>query len=149
VEVEMSNRFGRDYLAFLKEKYPGKDNFSQFPTALLNKYGAPIKPKEFTLGSVAHVLCYSVAKDITPEQVENNRRKLMEFLSIRLMTGQPMETIAANVELIAENVEEIRTDYRNPSAHTNELRCINAKQCFDLVLDVEKFLKKFLDSVDY
>ena len=45
-------------------------------------------------------------------------------------------------------VEEVKNDYRNPSAHTNELRRVDAEQCFALVVDVEKLMKKMLDSFD-
>ncbi len=38
--------------------------------------------------------------------------------------------------------------YRNPSAHTNMLQEINAKECMDLVIDVEKLLKRIIDSFD-
>ena len=43
-------------------------------------------------------------------------------------------------------MEAVKKDYRNPSAHTNELKRIDAEQCFDLVIDVEKLMKRMLDS---
>ena len=48
----------------------------------------------------------------------------------------------------AESVEEVKNDYRNPSAHTNELRRVDAEQCFALVVDVEKLMKKMMHSFD-
>ena len=48
----------------------------------------------------------------------------------------------------AEDIETVRKDYRNPSAHTNMLQEINAKECMDLVIDVEKLLKRMVDSFD-
>ena len=149
VEVEMSNRFCRDFLIYLKEKYPGKDNFAVYPTTLLNKYGKPIKSKDFTLGSVAYVLCNKFAEGISDEQIDNNENKLIEFVSERLMKGVDVQSIKTNIDSIAEGVESIRIDYRNPSAHTNSLQQINARECFDLVLDVEKILKSILNSLDY
>lgn len=149
VEVEMSNRFCRDFLAFLKEKYPGKENYAKFPTSLLNEYGKPIRHKDFTLGSVAYVLCYNTANGLSNEQISNNESKLIEFVSERLMKGADTQRIKSNIEYIAEGVESIRKDYRNPSAHTNSLQQINAQQCFDLVIDVEKLLKIILSSFDY
>lgn len=149
IEVEMSNRFCRDFLSYLKENYPGKSNYTQFPTTLLNKYGKPIKTKDFTLGSLAYVLCYCHSDGLTVEKIENNHTKLMEFVSRKLMVNQAKDTIDAKLEWIAESVENIRKDYRNPSAHTNQLQYVDAKQCFDLVLDIEKLLKGILDSMDY
>jgi hypothetical protein len=65
------------------------------------------------------------------------------------MIGKDDEYIANTLEQIAEGIEQIRKDYRNPSAHTNQLQKINAKECFDLVLDVEKLLKTMIESLDY
>lgn len=149
IEVEMNNRFCRDYLLFLKNKYPGRANNILFPTPLLNQYGKPIRIKDFTLGSVAYVLCYYTDAKLTSDQIENNHSKLIEFVSECLMLNQDENTIDQNIEIIAENVEKIRKDYRNPSAHTNQLQYVDAKQCFDLVLDVEKVLKTILDLLAY
>ena len=48
----------------------------------------------------------------------------------------------------ADDIEKVRVDYRNKSAHTNAITKVSAKECFDFVLDVEKILKKMLDSFD-
>lgn len=45
-------------------------------------------------------------------------------------------------------VEDIRVDYRNPAAHTNKLKKIDADECFEFVLDSEKVLREMLDSFD-
>ena len=45
-------------------------------------------------------------------------------------------------------VEDIRVDYRNPAAHTNKLRKIDAEECFNFVLDSEKVLREMLCSFD-
>lgn len=148
LEVEMSKRFCKNFLAYLKEKYPGRANHAQFPTVLLDKYGKPIKPKHFTLGSVAYVLCYLEAEDLTEEQSSNNKAKLLEYTREKLFVGKTDDKIMAILSDYAESVEEVKNDYRNPSAHTNELRRVDAEQCFALVLDVEKLMKRMLDSFD-
>lgn len=148
LEVEMGKRFCKNFLAFLKDRYPGRANYVQFPTVLLDRYGKPIKPKHFTLGSVAYVLCYLKANDITKEQEENNKAKLMEYSKVKLFTSKSDDEIMDILSDYAESVEEVKNDYRNPSAHTNELRRVDAEQCFALVLDVEKLLKRMLDSFD-
>jgi len=148
LEVEMGKRFCKNFLAYLKEKYPGRSNHVQFPTVLLDKYGKPIKPKHFTLGSVAYVLCYLKASDLTVEQDENNQAKLLEYAKDKLFAGKTDDEIMSILADYAESVEEVKNDYRNPSAHTNELRRVDAEQCFALVLDVEKLMKRMLDSFD-
>jgi len=148
LEVEMGKRFCKNFLAYLKEKYPGKANHSQFPTVLLDRYGKPIKPKHFTLGSVAYVLCHLKANDLTEEQDENNKAKLLEYAKEKIFSGKSDDEIMSILDDYAESVEEVKNDYRNPSAHTNELRKVDAEQCFALVLDVEKLMKRMLDSFD-
>ena len=146
LEVEMGKRFCKNFLAYLKTKYPGKSNFVKFPTSLLDRYGKPIKPKHFTLGTVAYVLCYLEANDITEEQSQNNKEKLVEYVREKLFVGKTDDEIFELLNDYAESVEEVKNDYRNPSAHTNELRRVDAEQCFALVVDVEKLMKRMLDS---
>lgn len=148
LEVELGKRFCKNFVAFLKEKYPGRANYPIFPTALLDRYGKPLKPKHFTLGSVAYVLCYLTASDLTEEQKNNNKSKLIEYSREKLFTGRTDEEIIRILHDYAESVEEVKNDYRNPSAHTNKIHRVDAEQCFALVVDVEKLLKRMLDSFD-
>lgn len=148
LEVEISKRFCKNYLAYLKAKYPGRSNYSLFPTALINQYGKPIKPNHFTLGSVAYVLCYLRADDLTEAQDENNKERLIEYSREKLLSGKTDDEIMDILLDYAESIEEVRKDYRNPSAHTNELKKVDAEQCFALVVDVEKLMKRILDSFD-
>ena len=131
---------------YLKRKYPKKADYPQFPTALLNIYGKPIKPKNFTLGTIAYVLCLFYADNITEKQKENNRRKLIEYAKEELFIGKTDEEIMNTLRDFADSVEEVRNDYRNPSAHTNQVKKVDAEECLNLVVDVEKLLKKILDS---
>jgi hypothetical protein len=59
------------------------------------------------------------------------------------------ESISACLNEFAEQVETVKTEYRNPAAHTNELKFVKAQECFDLIVDVEKLLKKMLDAFAY
>ncbi len=147
LELELSRRFCKDFVSFLKQKY-GKD-YSLFPTPLLNKYGKPITAKHFTLGSVAYVLCYERADDISDETFENNRQKLLEFCKEKLLPEMDDVKVFACLNDFAIQVETVKTEYRNPAAHTNELKYVKAQECFDLIIDVEKLLKKMLDAFSY
>ncbi len=46
----------------------------------------------------------------------------------------------------ARDVEVFCNDYRNPSATRGELLVVDAEDCSSLIGDVERFLKKMLDS---
>ncbi|WP_022778317.1 restriction endonuclease subunit S [Butyrivibrio sp. AE3009] len=146
LENEMSKRFCKGFIDFLKQQYPGKVNYPQYPSALLDRHGKPIKPKHFTLGSVAYVLCRLEDDKLSEEIKENNRRKLLEYSREKIFSEKTDDEIVELLNDYADSIEEVKNDYRNPSAHTNELRKVDAEQCFDLVLDVEKLLKRMLDS---
>lgn len=149
VEVEMKKRFYTDYVAYLKMKYPGKSNYSKFPSALLNKFGQPIKPKEFTLGKVAFALCAKFSKDMNEADKNHNRQRLVEYAKTKLLKGQSDGDIIGLLESFGEEIANLTDEFRNKAAHTNALKRVNAQLCFDLVLDVEKLLKRMLDSFSY
>lgn len=150
LEVELRNRFCRKFLIYLKKHYPGKQNYDKYPTGLRAKYdGAyrgPIKEKQFTLGSVAFILCYYQPNDITAEQETQNKERLIEFCQDEIFESYTEEQIFNTLTLYAQQIEDIKNDFRNPSAHTNELQRVDADRCFALVIDIEKFLIKMLES---
>ena len=41
-------------------------------------------------------------------------------------------------------IENVRKDYRNPSAHKSRMEFTTAKECLDYVLDVKHMLKEML-----
>ena len=71
---------------------------------------------------------------------------MLEYLRDELLPNKTDNEILDLMQYYAEEIETVKNDYRNPSAHTNELTKIDAEQCFNLVLDVEKLLKKMLDE---
>ena len=154
LEVELSKRFGNNFINYLKQKYPGRANYSQFPTALLNTFydtegiahKKPIRPKEFTLGRVAYVLCLCHAKGIEDKQKVNNEKKLIEYAQEVLCNDKNDEEILEILKDFAQSVEDVKERYRNPSAHTNQVKKVDAEECFNLVVDVEKLLKRILDA---
>lgn len=144
LEVEMDKRFYSKFLDYLDQKY--HRDYSKYPTALLFQNRIPLNSEKFTMGSLAFVLCYLENRYDSPNQKQNNKRKLLEYCRDRVFPGKTDTEINAMVTEYARDVENIRTSYRNPSAHTNELKQVNAEACFNYVIDVEKVLKKMLDS---
>lgn len=152
LEVEISKRFYGDFMNYLKTNCvrtdsPSEEKYLDFPTAMLNRK-KPIRAKDFTLGKVGYVLCYLGNDNLSEQQQENNKKKLIDFCKSELLSGRDDEEILRLLAGFAEEVETVRKNYRNPSAHTNMLQEINAKECMDLVIDVEKLLKRMVDSFD-
>lgn len=144
IEVEMSKRFYARFLSYLDVTY--KKDYSQYHTALLFNGSKPLKPEKFTMGSIAFAMCYLEDKYDSPAQRKQNKELLIEYTRVKLFPGKSDVEISKLLDEYAAAIEAIRIDYRNPSAHTDQLHQVDAEQCFNLVLDVEKLLKRMLDS---
>ena len=116
---------------------------------MLNKYGKPVKNKDFTLGSLVYVLGIKKDDAASPNEAKIIDDEIRDFCHNKMMVSKDDDYISDTLLEIADAVETIRTDYCNPSAHTNQLQKVNARECFDLVLDVEKILKRIIESIDY
>ena len=147
LEVEMTNRFYKDYCSYLREKSFRNDTTMTWPSGLLNRHGKQMKCKEFTLGCLAYVLCYKHAENSTEDQRKSDLLTLLEFAQEKLFIEQLIdEEMCKQLNQYAEWIEEVRNKYRNPSAHTNQLQQVQAANCFELITDVEKILKIMLDA---
>ena len=147
LEEEMFRRFFTDFIEYLNEKYG--DDYSKYHSTLIHTNGFDEKSilfeDNFTMGTIAYLLCLKGPH----RQKERNKKILIDYCKENIFSNKPEEEIDVLLYDYARNIEKIRQDYRNPSAHRHEIKQINAKECFDLVLDVEKLLKKMLDSFDY
>ena len=152
LELELAKRFCQNYISYYKTTYPGKAGRDNAPLPIINKYHKYIKAHDFTLGSFPFVVGSQFIADIEEDDKENIKNKIVEYVRQGVLkTFSLTHSDDEILELLsdyADDVERVRKDYRNPSAHTNALTKVSAKECFDLVLDVEKLLKKMLDSFD-
>ena len=152
LELELGKRFCQNYIAYYKTTYPGKAGRENAPLPIINKYHKYIRANDFSLGSFPFVVGCKFAEDISEEDKENIKEKILEYVKHSVLKtyskSHSDEDIFELLSDYVEDVERVRKDYRNPSAHTNALTRVSAKECFDLVLDVEKLLKRMLDSFD-
>ena len=100
------------------------------------------------MGNIAFVLGFKENRYDTPEQIRNNDEKLIEYCKNHIFSNNSEEEIKELLNEYACYIEKIRKDYRNPSAHRNAIQKFNAVKCFELILDVEKLLKRMLESFD-
>lgn len=154
LEVEMSERFYKEFVAFLKTRYTDswKRHLDDFPTTLIktiNGNKVLKSAKDFTLGSVSYVLCANEDRNATEEQLRNNEKRLIEFAKEKLMPDKSDEEILSTLKMYGEKVADITEEYRNKAAHTNELGRLDAETCFKIVLDTEQLLKVMLDSFQH
>lgn len=152
LELELSTRFRKKFLKYLKDK-----DLDEYPPSLINKkYNRPIYKNEFTLGTAVHLFGFvpdSQMKNITPKKIaeyDKNHSITTDYTTQMLFKNfsEDEEKIRETLLTYGSYVEDIRVDYRNPAAHTNKLTKINADECFKFVLDSEKVLREMLDSFD-
>lgn len=152
LEVELTERFFKNFVKYLKAEY-GKD-YSQYHTSLLgwDKYNEKyyiLKSKKCDLGRITYILGFNKDKSLNEGQHKNNMAKLVEYSKNNLFDNLTNDEIEEKLYQYGSLIDEIRIKYRNPAAHTNKLKRIDAEECFNLIIDVEKVLKKMLDSFNY
>lgn len=79
----------------------------------------------------------------------HDRQRLVEYAKTNLLAGKSDQDILDLLESFGDEIADLTDEFRNKAAHTNELQRVNAQLCFDLVLDVEKLLKRMLDAFAY
>ena len=146
LELEMTQRFYTDFKSFLWNKH--KDNYTKYHTTIAPD-GKLIKDEKFSMGSLAYVFCYYKSKQEDSAKQENNQALILEYTKSRLMCKSSKKDIQNKLSEFAEEIEEVRNKFRNPSAHIDELRQIDAEKCFEYVIDTQHILKNILESLDY
>lgn len=147
LEVEIFKRFFTDFLTYLDDKF--NRDYSKYHTALLHRNTKPLFPERFTMGNIAFVLCYKENWTDTENEKVNNKIILLEYCKDHIFSNYSDNEILSTLNYYGEKIEFIKDKYRNPSAHRNQIKRVDAEECIDLIIDVEKLLKQMIDSFDY
>lgn len=147
LELEITKRFFTDFLEYLDNKY--NKNYSKYHTALTFKGYNRLYDHQFTMGGIAYVMCLKSSKYDTLEQEQNNKKVLIEYCKDCIFSQKSDEEIENLLTEYATAIETVRNDFRNPSAHRNKIKQGDAEACFEYIIDVDKILKKMLNSFDY
>ena len=111
-----------------------------------------LRQNDFTLGSFPFIVGCKFVKGLNNSKKEIIKDSIIEYVKQGILkTYAESHNDYEILDLLsgyAHDIERVRTDYRNKAAHTNAVTKVSAKECFDLVLDVEKLLKRMLDSFD-
>lgn len=142
LEVVMFKRFYTDFIAYMNEHYPGRENMALWPTALLNKYDKKKPTKKFSLIGVSFVLCHKHSAGNSARLNENNLARLLEYARARLLAKDPGDKkIEKMMSELAGHIEKICKDPRNPAENAGELKVISASDCLTFNGYVEKLIK--------
>ena len=149
LEVEMKRRFYYDYIEYLKGISKGGSVCDSFPYALRCKKNKLLEEEHFSLGKVPFIMCYRFKDRESESDREKDKKHLLSFAKNKLCIKGDDELILKKLSEYGNIIEKITKEYRNEAAHVNKLQRIDAEECFDLVVDVEKLLKKMLDQFAY
>ncbi|MBU3169906.1 hypothetical protein [Clostridium estertheticum] len=145
LEEEVHKKFYRQFCTYLKSKFSLETEYTKWHTSLYKTYNSGahvlIPEYDFTLGSVIYI-CYKRPRGgIADSMYDVNKQRVLEFGKDELfIEGLSNKEIREALREIGDNIDRIRNRYRNPSAHTNELKYCDAKNCFEEVVDIEKIL---------
>lgn len=144
LEVELYKRFFESFLKYLEKRRYKK--YDHYPTGLLYKNKWPLNDDKFNLGTMAYILCLKHANNIDYYREQNNKEKLIEYCSSDLFNEDEPEKIERLIIKFGNEIEKIRQNYRNPSAHRNAITQKKANNCLNLVLYDDRLLIEMLDS---
>lgn len=153
LELELGKRFCSGYIEYYRRTNP-EGSIQNAPLTIISTSGNRfMEPHEFTLGTFQYTIGRRFPRGLNRIQRTQIKNSILLFAQNDIFrtyaTNHTDEEIYDLLNGFARDIERVRIDYRNPSAHTNALTRISAQECFNLVLDVEKLLKRMLDSFDW
>ncbi len=108
----------------------------------------------FSLGKVPYVLCLdfeeSYHRPMKDELKEEKIKSLNEFLDSGLFKDEAFENNIERDKYIKElgkSVEDITKEYRNPAAHRDSLTMVDAGNCHNLIINIDKILINFINKL--
>lgn len=153
LELELGKRFFGQYIQYYREKHPGRAGVRNAPNTIVNRYhNRYLRPERFSLGSFAYIVSSKYSDGLSDGERENIKNSILDYAKNVLVRSYAAEHSDDEVLDVlydfADDVDRVRENYRNPSAHTGALTRIKAKECFDFVIDVEQLLRKMLETFD-
>lgn len=144
LEVEMFKRFYENFLSYLKRNRYKK--YENYPTGLLYENRDLLRPEKFNLGTLAYIFCLS--RNCGYNRMQKNKMTLVKYCKSDLFKEcETDDEIESLIKKYGDEIENIRKNYRNPSAHRNNIDKDKAKECLNLVLcDEDNLLKEMLGS---
>jgi hypothetical protein len=147
LEEEVYRRFYINYIAFLEKLYPGEKNKKYWPTPLLNRYDHKKSTKKYSLIGATYVMCHAYSNSNSARQNETNMARLVEYAEDKLFAAETdTKTIKKIIPAMAEKIDIVCRDYRNPYSVNYRGDKVKAQESLDFLVKVETVLKEMLDS---
>ena len=144
-ECEMTERFFTRYREYLKTTYKN-DYYDIMPKTFYRgkKRKIEIRPDQFTLGNIVHTVgMFPDGKMIDQDE----HRLFLQYAENRLLKRK--DDIEDILRKHLSAIEKVRIKYRNKAAHKGTFDVIEAKECLDYIIEIERVLGRLLEEYNF
>lgn len=147
-ELELKIRFFTKYIEYLKDKY--KDRLlEKAPESCMNKpddhHPKAILPDEkIMLGNLRFIMGLGFDGKVKDEYAWNEFSSYAKDVLL-VNSSDPLRTMADMIPIIMK----IKDDYRNRSAHSDEISAVDARECIEYVITVNRKLGVMLSQFKF
>ena len=148
-EYELKKRIFTGYMAYEKKKYGEPQYLKKIPSACFSTNDTTeesqlLTEDQVTLGKLKYIMGLDDNGRIASQKIWHEFREYAEA-ELLVNPASSYNIIKSQMPVIAR----IRDEYRNPSAHAQEVTVVDAQECIQYVITVQKKLSELLDQYKY
>ena len=148
-EYEFKKRIFTGYMAYEKKKYGEPQYLKKIPSACFSTNDTTeesqlLTEDQVTLGKLKYIMGLDDNGRIASQKIWHEFREYAEA-ELLVNPASSYNVIKSQMPVIAR----IRDEYRNPSAHAQEVTVVDAQECIQYVITVQKKLSELLEQYKY
>ena len=148
-EYELKKRIFTGYMAYEKKKYGEPQYLKKIPSACFSTNDTTeesqlLTEDQVTLGKLKYIMGLDDNGRIASQKIWHEFREYAE-VELLVNPASSYNIIKSQMPVIAR----IRDEYRNPSAHAQEVTVVDAQECIQYVITVQKKLSELLEQYKY
>ena len=148
-EYELKKRIFTGYMAYEKKKYGEPQYLKKIPSACFSTNDTTeesqlLTEDQVTLGKLKYIMGLDDNGRIASQKIWHEFREYAEA-ELLVNPASSYNIIKSQMPVIAR----IRDEYRNPSAHAQEVTVVDAQECIQYVITVQKKLAELLEQYKY
>ena len=148
-EYELKKRIFTGYMAYEKKKYDEPQYLKKIPSACFSTNDTTeesqlLTEDQVTLGKLKYIMGLDDNGRIASQKIWHEFREYAEA-ELLVNPASSYNVIKSQMPVIAR----IRDEYRNPSAHAQEVTVVDAQECIQYVITVQKKLAELLEQYKY
>ncbi len=145
-EFELKKRIFTAYVEYEKKKYGEPQYLKKLPAACFSANDTSaedqlLSEEQVTLGKLKYIMGLDDNGRIASQKIWQEFREYAEA-ALLVNPGSSLNVMKSQMPVIAR----IRDEYRNPSAHAQEITVVDAQECIEYVITAQKKLAELLDA---